>query len=725
MALQLDLADDRAYIDMPDWSPYIDAETLKALGEFVCEAKDKDEASRESWMAELSTWNKLAQQVIEEKSQPWPKAANVKFPMLTNAALAFHARAQQELMKDERIVKGKIIGRDLDGKKAARARRVSDFMSMQMLYKMDTWQEDMDRLLYVLPLVGTVFKKTYWSPDGLPVSDLILPEDLVVNYYATNWERARKTHILFKSTNEVEELMRGGFYRTVNLPAPAQPDADDFNPEGAEEVGESVFMDGDEPYTLFETHMWWDLDGDGYEEPYIVTVEAETEEVLAVTPRFGTDRIVRDEDDRIVRIHSLEYITRFTFFPSVDSNIYGVGFGKLLGPLNAATNSIINQLLNAATLATMPSGFFGRGIRLARGGRMRFRPGEWKAMQATGEDLQKNIVPLPVKEPSAVMFNLLGLLVQAGERTSSVAEVMQGKNPGQNQPFSTTQTVLEQGMQVFLGIYRRLYRQLTKEYRLLFRLNGMFLSDDAYNELLDEEGEHDPVTDFDPNGLDVVPEADPNLATGIKKQMRLQGILQAEQAGVTINQEYKMRLILEALEEPDVEKVLAKNPPPPSKEQLEHQRWEAEHKLAVEQFQWDMEREKFEPVKDVAQAIALIAKAKAEGNEAGLKEAEFGLQSAMKRMEMLQKREEHTMNLQGKSAEQNMKLQGKAAETQMSLEGKNAEHSINLQGKAMGNAIDLQGKAQQNELKAEEMREKIEAQRRANRQSNTDSGGNR
>lgn len=702
MALDLDILSEDSYL-LQNWAPNVSDDALEELGAYVVDSKTVDQDSRADWMAEIDTWLRLAQQVVEEKNYPWPRAANIKYPMLTTAALQFHARAHQELIKDDRIVKGKIIGRDPQGEKAARADRISTFMSMQMLYKMDSWQEDMDRLLYVLPLVGTVFKKTYWGPDAAPVSELILPDEMVVNYWATNWERARKTHILFKDRNEIVENMRLGYYKEIELPDQAeQPDAQDWDPQGMEQ-GAQIEMPEDEPFTLLECHCWWDLDEDGYKEPYIVTVEQQTEQVLRILPRFGVDRIKQTADGTIARIDPLEYITRFIFFPDVESNIYGVGFGKLLGPLNAATNSVINQLLDAGTLATMPAGLLGRGVRVAKGGRMRFRPGEFKSTQATGAELKDGVFVLPVREPSQVLFHLLGTLLQAGERVSSVAEVMQGKNPGQNQPFATTQTVLEQGMQVFIGIYKRLYRQLTHEYRLLARLNGMFLDIDTYNDLLDEDGFFDPATDFNPEGIDLIPEADPNLANSMKKQMRAQTVIQAEQAGVRINPEYRTRVLLEAMEVPNVDEVLDQNPPPPSEQEVELKKFEREMALKEAEFQADARAKRNEPIKDIAQAIAHLAKAKSMGNDMEVKEAEFALQAMMQRFEMDRKREEQEMALQGKAQEQQLNAQDRA---------------MDLEAKGIEKQMDLEARAQENELKRQEAEARVQAQKNAAKNSN-------
>lgn len=608
--LNLDILDQDSY-GMPNWAAFIDADDLQKVSRYVLDAIEADEESRRSWLEQNEMWVELAQQIQEEKNYPWPRAAAVKFPMLTTAALQFHARAHQELLKDERVVLAKVMGRDVSGEKAQRARRVEDAMSMQFLFRMEDWQDDMDRLLYVLPLVGTAFKKVYWSDMlGRPVSELVLPSEMVVSYYANDWERARKTHILHKTHNEVVEQQRIFNYLDVDIGMEGEQSLttdetgmldDDFN---------DIVVEGDTPHEILECHCWYDMDEDGYEEPYIVTIDRASEKVLRIIPRYRRSDVRDRADGVIMAIDPLEYIIPYKFFPSVDSNVYGTGFGQLLGPLNKAVNSLINQLLDAGTLSNMQSGFLGRGVRVSKGGRVRFRPGEWLELSSTGDDLRKGVFPLPIKEPNMVLFQLLGYLVGAGKEVSSVAEVMTGQNPGQNQPYSTTATVLEQGMQVFLGIYKRIYRSLSKEYRMVYNLDYMFLSDDAYGELLDDPAGADVLMDFAPQGLDILPEADPNLANSIRKQARVQALIEAQRSGMQLNQEYIQQMFLEAIDEPNIEEVTKTQPPPPTADELEQERFYANLEYQYKELEVRAMQNEHQPLKDEMAALANLAKAK-------------------------------------------------------------------------------------------------------------------
>jgi len=644
----LDLHDPASY-DEPNWAEHLDDETLTEIGLELCEDVELDAASREGWLEETEMWLNMAAQVIEEKTTPWEGASNVKFPLLTTAALQFHARAQEELFRSDRVLKGKPVGRDPDGQKAARGRRVESAMSTQLLYEMEDWQDDTDRLLFVLPLVGTMFRKTYWSALlDRPVSELILPSELIVNFWATDWERCRKTHSFPKTRNEIIELQRLGEYRDVDIPMEADEPTSESEDDKGELPGDADpnYTAKDVPFTIYETHSWWDLDDDGYAEPYIVTVLKDTQTVLSIKPRFTTDHIQTNLDDQIACIKPIEYVLGYKFLPDVDSSVYGSGLGKLIGPSNAAIDSIINQLMDSGTMATMPSGFYGRGVRLMRGGDVRFQPGEWQQVNSTGEDLQKNFWPLPVKEPSAVLFNLLGMLIQAGERIGAVTQSLGGQNPGQNQAHSTTEDVMEQGLKVFLGIYKRLYRSLTKEFRMLYQLNYLYLTPEAYDELVDfeppapqpgEQGQPQqppqpppsPEVDFSPVGLDIIPEADPQLANSFRKQRRIRSLIEAKRAGMPLNDDYIMRTFLESIDDPDPAAAMAKEPPKKSDKEMELEVRREELEFKYKELQIESEFRVNEPIQDIARAMEHMAKARSLDAQADFSQMEAQLQEMM------------------------------------------------------------------------------------------------
>ena len=313
---------------------------------------------------------------------------------------------------------------------------------------MEEWEEDMDKMMMALPITGTAFKKTYFCPQRLRnVSEYVNPRDLVINYFAKTVETAsRKTQKLTYYPNELVELMRSGFFSDCDVFSSTYTDED--TQIVYETTGINPQDDGeDNAHIVLEMHCLLDLDEDGYQEPYIVHIHEDSEKILRIFPRFTQEDIMYNQDGEIAKITPTEYYTGYIFPQNPESDIYGLGFGTLLGPLNETANTLINQLIDAGTLATTQGGFLGRGFKV-KGGHFSFKPGEWKVTQSTGDDLRKNVFPLPVREPSGVLFQLLGMIVEAGQSMASTKDIMMGESPGQNQPATTTMAVLEQGLKV-------------------------------------------------------------------------------------------------------------------------------------------------------------------------------------------------------------------------------------------------------------------------------------
>lgn len=596
----------------------IDNKVLDKMGDHVVQCYEEDLDSRGDWEDANEEWLKLATQVRETKNYPWPGASSVKYPLLATTSLNFHARAYPALIPDGNLVKMRVLGEDPMNEKRERATRIGTHMSWQLLEQNENWQEDMDRLCYVLPIIGLAYKKTYYCPiRGYNISSLCLPDDVVVNYYAEDFARAIKTHRLYQNENEIYELMSLGHYSEVELqkPEPKSHEGVEDDIIGLERPTRTVAYEealNDEPYVILEQHTWWDLDGDGYKEPYIITVEQESKKVLRVVARWTAENIQTNEaTGKILRIVPTEYFTHYGFFPNPESKIYYLGFGNLLGPINAASNTLLNILIDSGHLATLQGGFVGKGVRM-KGGDIRFKPGDWKVVQSTGDDLRKNIVPLPVKEPSSVLFNLLGMLIQAGENLSSVKDIMAGENPGQNQPYATTVAVLEQGMKVFVGIYKRLYRALTKEYKRLYELNKIYLDAEKYYALIDDTTQKITPQDYETEDLDIVPNADPTIVSEAHKMMKAESLLQKMASGLPLNLAEVTRRVIEVEGHENIGALLQPNPPSEDPElTFKKQQFAAQQELEWQRLEAEVQNTQFEAFKDYSQAIANLAKAAA------------------------------------------------------------------------------------------------------------------
>ncbi len=535
----------RSILEATNIADTLDQDMLHTIGANALDGYETDKESRREWEIQMEEWTKLATQVREDKSYPWPKASNVKYPLLTTAAMQFAARAYPSLVpSDGKVVKSKVIGKDPDGTKSALADRVSMYMSYQLMHEMDGWEEGMDKLLIMLPVVGTVFKKTCWdSIKKRATSEIILPKNLVINYWAKSLKDAERiSQVIEMSPRILKERQLAGIFLDVDL-------GDASTPLDAKQAPRE---DETTPYTIVEQHTYLDLDEDDYPEPYIVTFHLETGRVLRIAARFDDSTMSFNDDGKLIQIDPIEYFTKFGFIPNPDGSFYDLGFGVLLGPINESVNTLINQLIDSGTLNNLQSGFLGKGLKI-RMGETRFQPGEWKAVNSTGDDLKKQIVPLPSKEPSNVLLQLMGSLISSGKELASVAEIFVGKMPGQNTPATTTMATIEQGMKVFTAVYKRIYRSLEEEFIKLFNINATYLNPNTYQAVINVTVGPD---DFSQEQYKICPGADPTAVSQTEKLLKAQGLMEMLPLGILDPVKVGLRL-LEAQEQPNYQELLS------------------------------------------------------------------------------------------------------------------------------------------------------------------------
>ena len=656
---------------------------LIEIGNDVVIGYETDLESRKPWEKDLKNWTELALQVASDKTFPWPNAANIKYPLLATAAMQFAARAYPTLIPSNgKVVKCKVIGSDPTGEKSMRAFRVSTHMSYQVMEQMDGWEEDMDKLLIALPISGTCFKKTYWdSSKQQNCSKLVLPKSLVVNYWTRCLEDAERiTEVFYLSKRKVKERQNLGIFIDVELGDPQTP-ADDVTTSINRSFQRASDFDETTPYTILEQHTYLDLDEDGYAEPYIVTVEAESNKVLRIVPRFSEADVLMDDKQNVVSIEAVQYYTKYGFIPNPDGGFYDIGFGRLLGPLNNSANTIINQLVDAGSLSNLQAGFIGKGLRIKMG-ETRFQPGEWKAVNAVGDDLKKQIFPLPVREPSQVLFNLLDLLLKSGKELASVAEIFVGKMPGQNTPATTTMASIEQGMKVFTAVYKRVYRSLTSEFRKIYKLNQQYMNPEEYISILDN-----PIPQEDYKGPedDIIPGADPSAVSSQEKQQKVQAVMQLLNLG-TINPMAATLMYLEAHEIPEAEiKKLAMQPQPKTDPKVEA----LQAKAAIDQQK--------------AQNDIQISREKLRMDQM-TKEQEMQHKATLQRMELEGKQMEGilkgraaTLDLQATAAQHGQAMQQQAQQNQMKLATQHASHQQQMQQQKENTKLSLKKRTKPND----------------------------
>lgn len=582
---------------------------------------ETDKQSRKEWEERMENAIKLALQMVEAKSYPWQNASNVKFPLITIGALQFSARAYPALVKGPDLVKYRVNGEDPQGQKAARAARIGRHMSYQLLEQDEQWEEDFDKALIALPILGTVFKKSFFDPiKQRNVSKLVLPQNLVVNYYTRTLEDCeRKSECFELYEREVKERQLRGIYSEKELSLAPQSDGRKLSDkrQGLTEPP----SDNSRPRQLIEQHTYLDLDEDGYPEPYAIVVDLASKKTLRIVARFAeveteqslklkalTDQqkateiqiqsimasippptgredaqavaqlqqaeavvarlrarqqeiarqmaILADDNKRnpkVLRIVGEEHYTKVGFIPSPDGGFYELGLGSLLGPLNDSVNTLINQLIDSGTLQNGSQGFIGKGARI-QGGKIRFEPFEWKRVNVAGQTLRDSFVPLPVNAPSPVLFQLLSLLINYAERVSSVNEAMTGGNPGQNTPAYNYHAMLEQGLQVFNGIFKRIYRSFRRELKKLYVLNRIYLNPIEYFETLDGPAQI-LQNDYAGDEKDVYPAADPNAFSNMEKVMKAHFLAERSMVVPGYNVPKVELMLLEAMDIPNVQEV--------------------------------------------------------------------------------------------------------------------------------------------------------------------------
>ena len=563
-------------------------EQLLEIGNKVYDEYEIDKLSRKDWEVRLEEIFKLAEQISYEKRHSETPRSNIKYPILATAALSFSARAYPNIVKGSNVVKHQVVGNDIGGIKASRGERVTHHMNYQIIEQMNGWEDEMDQLLINLALVGTAFKKTYYDPvDNINVSELVFANDLVVNYNVKSIDTARRiTHVIELHPNDIIERIRSDTFLDFDLDATNAGRKDQDNPSDDQN-------DPDLPHTFLEQHRWLDLDDDGYQEPYIVTVHRDSKKVVRIVPRFDFNTIQLNNDSEIIRIVADQYFTQFTFLPAFDGNFYRMGFGALLyAPVNII-NTIFNQLLDAGTLANRQGGFLGQGIKLKPGmghGTLTFQQAEWKQISFMGDDIRRQIFALPLKEPSPVLFQLLGLMLEATKELASQADVLTGEHPKGNVPATTTLALIEQGLKIFTAIYKRVYRSLKSEFKKLRKLNYLYLSAEEYNNIIDyskqvqdpQTGQVvlqqviiDPKEDYSDMWMDIIPVSGAADVSDTQRIIKAQALL--EMRGQGLNDDAINKRYLEALQIPDVSELLPPEnaqPPPDPKIVIEEKKLE-------------------------------------------------------------------------------------------------------------------------------------------------------
>ena len=561
---QLRLEGDGGVIKAKNIANLLTPDECSRVANEVVDGYKNDKSSRSQWETDYAAAMQLALQITGIKTEPWENASNVKFPLITIAALHFHAKAYPMLIPGPDVAKCRVIGNPTP-EKIQRASRVSTHMSWQLLEEDEDWEGEHDKAILVTGILGCAFKKTYFDPFRKYVTGrLVLPKDLVVNYWTKGDVNTapRVTQVLEMSKNEVRERIVAGHYCDYDKPpGPAAPQTDPITE--AKNTRQGILPpveDEATPTEILEQLCWYDLDGDGYSEPYVATVENGTSSrLLRLKARFNSADVEKAKG-KVQRIEPIKIYTKYELIPAPDGGFYPMGFGRLLGPINDAVNTMLNQIIDAATLSNYGGGFLGRGARFV-GGTSTFKPQEWKQVNSTGDDLRKNLIPLPVREPSAVLLQLLMYLVGYGERIASANELQMGEDIGQNTPAATARTMNQNGSRIFAACYKRQWRGLRDELRVRYGLNAIYLEvDSEYENLTSGEGAMIQAADYLGPITDVRPAADPTMVDDEQRKAQANYLLSLAFKIPGFNRYLSTRRALEANGVQDIDKVF---PPPP------------------------------------------------------------------------------------------------------------------------------------------------------------------
>lgn len=576
-----------ALLQIPNLATHLDEEKLAEIASKVIEEYQIDRDSRKDWEGRTKDAMDLAMLVAEEKDYPFKKAANVKFPLITTAALQFNARAYPAIVSGDRVVKANIEGKDDDGQKAARGERIASHMSAQNLDDLPEWEDDTDKLLVILPIVGCAFRKRFYDNGlGRQVTRLISASNLVVNYFARSLEDApRVTERLYLYPYEIQERIRNGRFVEFDY-ANATAAADD-NPAGTDgDDGDDADADDDDAPQLFlEQHRLLDLDGDGYPEPYIVTVHRGAEKVCRIVANFSTDTVKVDAQGEITAIRKQQFYVRYLFLPSPDGGFYGMGLGTLLKSNNEAINSTLNLMLDSGHLSNIQGGFISSALGI-REKNIVMEPAKWKVLNTGAGKLGDSIFPFTYPGPSETLFKLLGFLVDMGKDLASIKDVLTGDSGGKVLQPTAIMALIDQGLKVFTAIFKRIHRSLKKELLLQADLNARYLTADEYNRFLDDKTQQfDPKADYDMSSMDVIPVSDPNMTTKMQKLANAQFVAEVSKENPAVNPIEALKYQFEAAEIPPdvIERLIPK--PDPAVEQLKQRDAEATVKLKEAQVE--------------------------------------------------------------------------------------------------------------------------------------------
>ena len=527
-----------------DLTETLEEEELLQIGNQVIDNFQADKESRSEWESMFERGFDLLGLKLEQGSEPFEGACTAVHPLLIESAVKFQSKASQELFPASGPVKANILG-TATPEKEMQANRVQNFMNYQVTEQMPEYFEEFERMLFHLPLIGSAFKKIYYSSTlKRPVSEFIPIDQFYVSYYATDLRNAdRYTHVIYRSPVDIQKDINAGVYQDIDLPTPSQSGITSFAEKIDTILGFNPDYDNDPQYVLLEQHCFLDIEDEGEALPYIVTVEQDSRQVLSIRRNYE-----QNDPNRQKRSHFVHY----RFVPGF--GFYGLGLIHFLGNLTMSATAAMRSLIDAGQFANLPGGFKAKGVRMV-GDNDPISPGEFKEVEATGIDLSKAIVPLPYKEPSSTLYQMLQFVALTGQKFADSTEQVISDAASYG-PVGTTMALLEASSKFFSAIHKRVHKSQKDELRILASINYDYLPNE-YPYDVPFESRSIFRADFD-GRVDIIPVSDPNIPSNAHRMMLANMALQMAQQSPPgmFNLEALNRTILHAANMPNLEQIL-------------------------------------------------------------------------------------------------------------------------------------------------------------------------
>lgn len=528
-------------------------EKRRRIADELIEAVKADEESRAEWKSRLERGLELLGLKDRPKEdEPFPGASSATHPLLAEALVQFQANALPELVPSEGPVKTMIVG-DKGEERQEQADRVRNYLNYRLMVDDEEWFDDTDQMLFYLPFGGSAFRKSYRDPiTGKAKNRYVTAEDFIVPYKAKSLADAQRyTHRLEMHANDLKRAMASGEYVDIHLD-PANEPAENDEIKDTSDKREPSTSELDDTHEIYEVHVYYGLDdddplaSDDFDPPYIITVDATENDVLAIHRNWE-----EDDESQTKQI----WFSHYKFLPGF--GFYGFGFLHVIGGLSQAATGALRALLDAAARANLQGGFKSKEARNAKGD-AEVEPGKYKDIDLTAEELKNAFFNVPFKEPSRALFELLGGLTEAGQRFSSTTDIQVG-DANNNAPVGTTVALIEQGKKVFSGIHRRLHRAAAKEYRLFAELDAAALGDEPYPFRFEGVSGEIRAQDFS-DEIDIIPVSDPNIFSSTQRIALAQALVQLVEGSPDLYGAKEKRRaherLLRAMSVPDVDEIL-------------------------------------------------------------------------------------------------------------------------------------------------------------------------